>query len=80
MSVSLDPLLEEVCLKGMYDGKICLMTSTGCSWSTNQYGLTIDTVQAFKLVMPNGTALNVTDTTSPDLFFALKVCAFLDRS
>ena len=66
MSVSLDPLLEEVCLKGMYDGKICLMT--------------IDTVQAFKLVMPNGTALNVTDTTSPDLFFALKVCAFLDRS
>ncbi|KAF8551796.1 FAD-binding domain-containing protein [Imleria badia] len=44
----------------------------GYTWFTNQYGLTIDTVQAFELVMPNGTAINVTDTSSPDLFFALK--------
>ncbi|KAF8551799.1 FAD-binding domain-containing protein [Imleria badia] len=44
----------------------------GYSWLTNQYGLTIDTVQAFELVMPNATAINVTETSSPDLFFALK--------
>ncbi|KAG8216423.1 hypothetical protein J3R82DRAFT_6528 [Butyriboletus roseoflavus] len=44
----------------------------GYSWLTNQYGLTIDTVQAFELVVPNGTVLNVTETSSPDLFFALK--------
>ncbi|KAH7887220.1 hypothetical protein F5I97DRAFT_1120742 [Phlebopus sp. FC_14] len=44
----------------------------GYSWLTNQYGLTIDTVQAFELVMPNGTVTNVTETSSPDLFFALR--------
>jgi FAD/FMN-containing dehydrogenase len=26
----------------------------GYSWKTNQYGLTIDTVTAFELVLPNG--------------------------
>ncbi|KAF8124592.1 FAD dependent oxidoreductase [Boletus edulis] len=45
----------------------------GYSWLTNQYGLTIDTVQAFELVMPNGTVINVMETSRPDLFFALKV-------
>ena len=49
------------------------MLSTGYSWLTNQYGLTVDTVRTFELVMPNGTAINVTETSSPDLFFALKV-------
>ncbi|KAI9458759.1 hypothetical protein HD554DRAFT_2207065 [Boletus coccyginus] len=44
----------------------------GYSWLTNQYGLTIDTVQTFELVVPNGTAINVTATSSPDLFFTLK--------
>ncbi|KAF8551797.1 FAD-binding domain-containing protein [Imleria badia] len=44
----------------------------GYSWLTNQYGLTIDTVRAYELVMPNGTVINVTDTSSSDLFFALK--------
>jgi len=44
----------------------------GYSWLTNQYGLTIDTVQSYELVMPNGTILDVTETSSPDLFFALK--------
>ncbi|KAF8124589.1 FAD dependent oxidoreductase [Boletus edulis] len=44
----------------------------GYSWLTNQYGLTIDTVQAYELVMPNGTTIDVTETSSPDLFFALK--------
>lgn len=38
---------------------------------TNQYGLTCDTVQAFNLVLPNGTITKVT-SAQPDLFFALK--------
>ncbi|KAG9316804.1 hypothetical protein JVU11DRAFT_2869 [Chiua virens] len=44
----------------------------GYSWLTNQYGLTIDTVQAFEVVLPNSTVVNVTETSSPDVFFALK--------
>ncbi|KAF7763698.1 CAZyme family AA7 [Agaricus bisporus var. burnettii] len=44
----------------------------GYSWKTNQYGLTIDTVVAFELVKPDGTVLQVTNETDPDLFFGLK--------
>ncbi|TFY60024.1 hypothetical protein EVJ58_g5406 [Rhodofomes roseus] len=44
----------------------------GYSYLTNQYGLTIDTVRAFELVLPNGTVTNVTESKHPDLFFALK--------
>ncbi|KAG9308224.1 FAD dependent oxidoreductase [Chiua virens] len=44
----------------------------GYSWHTNQYGLTIDTALAFELVTPNGTVIDVTEASSPDLFFALK--------
>ncbi|KZT71943.1 FAD-binding domain-containing protein [Daedalea quercina L-15889] len=44
----------------------------GYSYLTNQYGLTIDNVLAFELVLPNGTVINVTDAAYPDLFFALK--------
>ncbi|KAN0100246.1 hypothetical protein V8E55_000230 [Tylopilus felleus] len=43
----------------------------GYSWHANQYGLTIDTVEAFELVLPDGTVTNVT-ALQPDLFFALK--------
>lgn len=43
----------------------------GYSWLTNQYGLTCDTAAAFNLVLPNGTITYV-DSTTPDLFFALK--------
>jgi FAD/FMN-containing dehydrogenase len=46
----------------------------GYSWFSNQYGLTIDTVQAFEVVLPNGTIATVSDTAYPDLFFGLKVC------
>jgi FAD/FMN-containing dehydrogenase len=45
----------------------------GYSWKTNQYGLTLDTVQAFERVLPNGTVTTVTSTSNPDLFFGLKV-------
>ncbi|KAL4072440.1 hypothetical protein V8B97DRAFT_1899443 [Scleroderma yunnanense] len=44
----------------------------GYSWITNQHGLTIDTVQAYELVSPNGEVVNVTESSDPDLFFALK--------
>ncbi|PMB70683.1 putative FAD-linked oxidoreductase [Beauveria bassiana] len=43
----------------------------GFSWLTNQYGLGCDTVISYNLVLPNGTAITV-DSTTPDLFFALK--------
>jgi hypothetical protein len=44
----------------------------GYSWKTNQYGLTIDTVTAFELVLPNGTVKKVTERDE-DLWFALRV-------
>ncbi|KAI6120590.1 hypothetical protein EDD16DRAFT_1518683 [Pisolithus croceorrhizus] len=43
----------------------------GYSYLTNQYGLTVDTVQAYELVMPNGTVKNVT-AQDQDLFFGLR--------
>ncbi|KAI0293619.1 FAD-binding domain-containing protein [Multifurca ochricompacta] len=43
----------------------------GYSWKTNQYGLTVDTVTAFELVLPNGNIKKVTEEDK-DLFFALK--------
>ncbi|KAF9038025.1 FAD-binding domain-containing protein [Panaeolus papilionaceus] len=44
----------------------------GYSWKTNQYGLTIDTIEAFRLVNPDGSITTVTHASQPDLFFALK--------
>ncbi|KAI0301749.1 hypothetical protein B0F90DRAFT_1816959 [Multifurca ochricompacta] len=43
----------------------------GYSWKTNQYGLTVDTVTAFELVLPNGEVKVLTEKDE-DLFFALK--------
>ncbi|CAE6384251.1 unnamed protein product [Rhizoctonia solani] len=44
----------------------------GYSWLSNQYGLTIDTVTAFEVVLPNGTITTATEAQNPDLFFGLK--------
>ena len=44
----------------------------GYSWKTNQYGLTIDTVTAFELVLPDGRVKVVTEKDK-DLWFALRV-------
>ncbi|TFK49560.1 FAD dependent oxidoreductase [Heliocybe sulcata] len=44
----------------------------GYSWLTNQYGLTIDTVTGYELVLPNGTVASITDSSNPDLMFALR--------
>jgi hypothetical protein len=49
------------------------MRVTGYSWKTNEYGLTIDSVTEFHLVLPNGTQKVVTEVDE-DLWFALKVC------
>jgi hypothetical protein len=53
--------------------------SEGYSWFSNQYGLTIDTIQAFELVLPNGTITRVTESTYPDLFFGMKASTSLHR-
>ena len=45
----------------------------GYSWKTNEYGLTVDSVTEFHLVLPNGTQTVVTEADK-DLWFALKVC------
>lgn len=45
----------------------------GYSWKTNEYGLTVDSVTEFHLVLPNGTQRVVTEADK-DLWFALKVC------
>ena len=50
----------------------CRIPVAGYSWKTNQYGLTIDTVTAFELVLPNGTVKKVTEKDD-DLWFALRV-------
>jgi FAD/FMN-containing dehydrogenase len=54
---------------------LCLITGIqkGYSWKTNQYGLTIDTVEAFKLVLPDGT-FQVVTSLNEDLWFGLRVC------
>ena len=45
----------------------------GYSWKTNQYGLAIDTVTAFEVVLPTGDVMKVTEEDE-DLWFALRVC------
>jgi len=49
----------------------------GYSWKTNQYGLTLDTVQAFELVLPNGIVTTITEAANADLFFGLKVRTYI---
>ncbi|KAF9244086.1 hypothetical protein BU15DRAFT_59436 [Melanogaster broomeanus] len=44
----------------------------GYSWLTEQYGLAIDNVEEYELVMPNGTVIAVSELSSPELFFGLK--------
>ena len=46
----------------------------GYGWSTQQYGLTIDTVTSFDLVTPTGNIMTVTEQSNHDLFFGLRVC------
>ncbi|EKM57311.1 uncharacterized protein PHACADRAFT_255010 [Phanerochaete carnosa HHB-10118-sp] len=44
----------------------------GYSWLTNQYGLVVDNIVGFEIVLPNGQVTNVTEANDPDLFFSVK--------
>ncbi|KAK7448813.1 hypothetical protein VKT23_013543 [Stygiomarasmius scandens] len=44
----------------------------GYSWLTNQHGLTIDTLTSLELVKPDGSVVNVTESSDSELFWALK--------
>ncbi|KAF9474837.1 FAD-binding domain-containing protein [Pholiota conissans] len=44
----------------------------GYSWKSNQFGLAVDNVIAFELVLPNGRITTVTEKSDPSLFFGLK--------
>jgi len=44
----------------------------GYSYLTSQYGLAIDNIVAYELVLPSGAIVEVTANSHPDLFFALK--------
>ncbi|KAI9060011.1 FAD-binding domain-containing protein [Trametes sanguinea] len=44
----------------------------GYSWKTNQYGLALDNLSGLELVLANGTILNVSQDSHPDLFWGLK--------
>jgi FAD/FMN-containing dehydrogenase len=44
----------------------------GYAYTTSQYGLTIDNVAGYELVLPNGTVLSVT-SKDKDLWFGLRV-------
>jgi hypothetical protein len=45
----------------------------GYSWKTNQFGLAIDIIESYELVLPDGTIQSVTPHDE-DLWFALRVC------
>ncbi|KAJ7349167.1 hypothetical protein DFH08DRAFT_697963, partial [Mycena albidolilacea] len=45
----------------------------GYSWKSNLFGLTVDNIVGYELVLPNGTLTQVTATKNLDLFFGLKV-------
>ncbi|KAM0749230.1 FAD-binding domain-containing protein [Meredithblackwellia eburnea MCA 4105] len=44
----------------------------GFSWVANSYGLSIDTVSSFQVVLPNGTIATIDSSNPSDLFFGLK--------
>ncbi|KAI3607394.1 hypothetical protein WG66_004638 [Moniliophthora roreri] len=44
----------------------------GYSWTTNQVGLSCDTVVAFEVALPTGEVVAATNTSNEDLFFGLK--------
>jgi hypothetical protein len=49
------------------------------SWMTSQYGLAIDNVAAYELVLPNGTIKSVTQDDA-DLWFGLRVSKYIPRA
>ena len=50
---------------------------SGFSYKSSQYGLTVDNVVGYELVLPNGTIINVT-SNDDDLWFGLRVSRQLE--
>jgi FAD/FMN-containing dehydrogenase len=79
---NLDPIANRLALVASYSVEVGLWrfsallyidaSPTGYSYKTNQYGLALDTIVGFNLVLPDGTVVYVTQSTNPDLFFGLK--------
>lgn len=55
---------------------LILIARAGYSFKTNEYGLAVDNIVAFNVVLPNGTPVKVTAGEHEDLFWALKVRLF----
>ncbi|KAJ7621508.1 FAD-binding domain-containing protein [Mycena polygramma] len=49
-----------------------LLLGGGYSYKTNQYGLAVDSITAFELVLPSGKVQTITQKSDQDLFFALR--------
>ncbi|THU76841.1 FAD-binding domain-containing protein [Dendrothele bispora CBS 962.96] len=49
-----------------------LLLGGGYSWYTDEYGLALDNILSYDLVLPNGTFIQVTESSQPDLSFALR--------
>ena len=50
----------------------------GYSYLSNQHGLSLDNVVAMELVLPTGQVKTVTETSNPDLWFAVRVSICTD--
>jgi hypothetical protein len=44
----------------------------GCSWLTGRYGLIIDNLISVRIVLADGSIVEASETTSPDLFWAIR--------
>jgi FAD/FMN-containing dehydrogenase len=52
--------------------KRSISCAIGFSYKTSQYGLSVDNIAGYELVLPNGTIINVT-SKDDDLWFGLRV-------
>ena len=59
----------------IYDSPINSIAGGGAGYSflSNQYGLSVDNVLAYNVVLPDGTPVTATKDEYDDLFWALKV-------
>jgi len=66
---------------GYFSSRLAIFTVAhwclkGYSYKTSQFGLALDNVVSYELVLPDGTVRNVT-REDEDLFFGLRVCAIV---
>ena len=70
-------MLVGISVSGSFSGSdffsgVGLILGGGYSWIADQYGLGIDNVVSFDLVLPNGTFVIVSETNHPEILFGLK--------